>query len=87
MNILITGGCGYIGSCLSKMINDNYKNYQLFIIDDLSTGNKDIQTKIKSNFFIGKYSNLKILNKIFSKNKIDVVIHLAAKAIVKDSVK
>ena len=87
MNILITGGCGYIGSCLSKMINDNFKSYQLFIIDDLSTGNKEIQDKIKSNFFIGKYSDSKILNKIFSKNKIDLVIHLAAKAIVKDSVK
>lgn len=87
MNILITGGYGYIGSCLSKMINDNYKNYNLFIIDDLSTGNLKIKKKINSKFYKGKYNNLSILNKIFKKNKIDLVIHLAAKAIVSDSVK
>lgn len=87
MNILITGGCGYIGSCLSKIINDYYKEYKIFIIDDLSTGNTEIQDQIKAKFYIGKYNNLKILNKLFKKNKIDIVIHLAAKAIVKDSVK
>ena len=37
-NILITGGAGYIGSHLSNLLFK--KKYNIFIIDDLSTGNK-----------------------------------------------
>ena len=35
-NILITGGCGFIGSNFVKKILN--KNYNIYIIDNLSTG-------------------------------------------------
>ena len=38
-NILITGGCGFIGSNFVKKILN--KNYNIFIIDNLSTGYKE----------------------------------------------
>ena len=38
-NILITGGAGYIGSHLSNYLNK--KKNKIFVIDDLSKGNKN----------------------------------------------
>ena len=38
-NILITGGCGFIGSNFAKKILK--ENYNIFIIDNLSTGYKE----------------------------------------------
>ena len=35
--ILITGGCGFIGSNLSEYLHK--KNYKIIVIDDLSIGN------------------------------------------------
>ncbi len=75
--ILITGGCGFIGSNLSEYLHK--KNYKVIVIDDLSIGN------IKNLFSLKKIQFIKkdILNidkvKILPK-KIDAVIHLAAKA-------
>ena len=38
MNILITGGCGYIGSQLTNYLIE--KNHKIIVIDDLSNGKK-----------------------------------------------
>ena len=44
-NILITGGAGYIGSHIANYLQK--KGYNIFIIDDLSTGKKSQITKIQ----------------------------------------
>ena len=38
MNILITGGAGYIGSVTANYLID--EGHKIFLIDTLSTGNK-----------------------------------------------
>ena len=38
MKILLTGGAGYIGSVTANLFLD--KGHEVFIIDNLSTGNK-----------------------------------------------
>ena len=43
MNILVTGGAGYIGSHVSYLLIE--KGYDVTIIDNLSTGNKKIVPK------------------------------------------
>ena len=48
MNILVTGGAGYIGSKVSLDLIK--KGHKVFIIDNLSTGQKKIIPK-KSKFF------------------------------------
>ena len=68
MNILLTGGAGYIGShaCLS-LLNSGFN---ITVIDDLSTGYKKLIPKgvdfVKTNI-----NDTKTLNTIFNKKKYD----------------
>ena len=69
MNILITGGAGYIGSQISYKLSDNKIKHS--ILDNFSTGNKKLLNP-EANFFnlnLGDKKNLKriILEK---KNKL-----------------
>ena len=38
MNILITGGAGFIGSHLSENLNDDKRVKKIYIIDNISSG-------------------------------------------------
>lgn len=81
MIILLTGGLGYIGSHTAVSLIKN--NYEVVIIDNLSNSNRNVITNIeeitekKVKFYEGNILNQNILNKIFSENSIDLVIHLA----------
>tara|TARA_Y100000816_G_C26081418_1_gene569991 strand:+ start:268 stop:1236 length:969 start_codon:yes stop_codon:yes gene_type:complete len=81
--ILVTGGAGYIGSHVCKLLKKN--NYEFVILDNLSTGKKKY-TKYGS-LEVGDLRNKKFLEKIFSKYKFKSVIHLAAKCLVSESQK
>ena len=84
MNILITGGAGYIGSKVAlDLIN---KGKKVIIIDNLSTGNKSLVPQ-KAVFFNADISNKKIISFIFDKYKIDSVYHFAAYISVPESLK
>lgn len=72
--ILVTGGAGYIGSHVIKLLLE--KNYQPVILDNLSSGHK--QAILGGKLYQGDIDDRTILQKIFSENKIDAVIHIAA---------
>ena len=79
MNLLITGGCGHIGSYLAENINKIKKIKKTYIVDNLKT------TQISSLFNTHKKNNLKIYIKDLTKKetlnqfkKIDYIIHLAS---------
>ena len=55
-NILITGGAGFIGSNLAKLLLA--KDHRVYIIDDLSTGSK-INIPERAVFYEGKTENKK----------------------------
>lgn len=78
--ILVTGGAGYIGSNLIEEL----KKYQIIIVDNLSTGKKELLNKKKIFYKIDIGSKKKI-EKIFTNNKIEAVFHLAASLNVKES--
>ena len=81
MNVLLTGGCGYIGSHI--LIDLIINRHKVIVIDNLCNSDKDnlkaiedmTNTKIK--FYEIDLRNKEKLDHIFSENKIDVVIHLA----------
>ncbi len=81
MKVLITGGAGYIGSiAVTKLINEGF---EVNILDDLSTGHKE-NIHPKANFIEGSILNSFAIDKAL--DGCDVIIHLAAKSIVSESV-
>tara|TARA_X000000368_G_scaffold418909_1_gene420660 strand:- start:1102 stop:2115 length:1014 start_codon:yes stop_codon:yes gene_type:complete len=88
--ILITGGCGFIGTNASLFFLK--KKFKVFVIDDLSRkGSKTNLTFLKNfkNFFFFKKSinNEKFLKSIIIKHKFDLIIHLAGQVAVTTSIK
>lgn len=82
MNVLVTGGAGYIGS---KVVLDlEKKNYKVVVLDDLSTGYKSLISK-KSKFYKANIQNENALEKIFKKHKFNAVFHFAASLSVPES--
>ena len=83
MNILITGGAGYIGSHCNIFLNQ--KGIRTIVVDDLSFGHRPAVTKGK--FIEGDFGNKSLLASIFESEQIDAVIHFAALADVADSLR
>jgi UDP-glucose 4-epimerase len=87
--VLITGGAGYIGSHLVKNLLKS--GYPVVVLDNLSGGFMEPLEILKKNFpleFIrGDLSDKEVLKKVFTENKIDAVMHLAAKIDAAESVK
>ena len=85
MNILVTGGAGYIGSHIIELLVKNKTN-KVIVLDNLSTGYKILINK-KSKFFRGDVNNKKLINKLINKFNIDTIIHLAASLNVSEAEK
>ena len=83
MKILITGGAGYIGSHVNKLLNKN--GYSTIVFDNLSTGN--IVSAKWGQFVKGDLSDPVAVDKLFKENKISAVMHFAASAYVGESIK
>ncbi len=83
MNILVTGGAGYIGSVVCEFLL--LEGHNLVVIDDLRDGKAGAVAPVAV-FFESDFGNQATLDQIFSEHDIDVVIHLAALANVPDSV-
>lgn len=82
-NILISGGAGYIGSCLAHLLIE--KKYKVTIIDNLATGYKYLIPK-KAKFYKCDIANKKKIINILKKEKFDFLVHLAAFIKVEESV-
>ncbi len=82
MAILITGGAGYIGSHMASELID--KDIETVVIDNLSTGNRE--AVLTDKFYEGDIRDKNMLDRIFTENKIDAVIHFAASSIVPESI-
>ena len=76
MNLLITGGAGYIGSHIAEQLVKKKIN-NTYILDNLSTGHKRLINQ-QSNFVKGDIKNFNFLKKIIKKYNIQTIIHLAA---------
>ena len=74
--ILITGGAGFIGSAVFRHLKQ--LNHELFVIDNLSFGNKDFIDIDDSHFYLVDILDKDSVLKVFTETKPDIVIHLAA---------
>jgi dTDP-glucose 4,6-dehydratase len=90
-NILVTGGAGFIGSHLVRLLVKKYPNYNIFNMDILTyAGNLknlvDIENKENYKFIKCDICDIKKVRTVFKKYKIDGVIHLAAESHVDRSI-
>ena len=91
-NILVTGGAGFIGSHLVRLLVNKYSQYHIVNMDVLTyAGNlenlKDIQDKENYTFVKCDICSVQKVNQVFKKYQIDSVIHLAAESHVDRSIK
>lgn len=88
MTILVIGGAGYIGSNVVDFLSQNALNdkNKVIVLDNLSTGFK-LAIANNAHFYEGDILDHNLLVKIFKTHKVDIVIHLAAKLLVDESVK
>jgi len=91
-NILVTGGAGFIGSHLVRLLVNKYPDYHIINMDVLTyAGNlenlKDIENKENYTFIKCDICDVEKVNQVFKKHQIDSVIHLAAESHVDRSIK
>nr|MBO4517381.1 SDR family NAD(P)-dependent oxidoreductase [Clostridia bacterium] len=81
MNVLVTGGAGYIGSHTDVELIS--AGHSVIVIDNLLNSKKEALNRVekitgkKIKFYEGDIRDRKILDKIFTENKIDAVINFA----------
>ena len=81
MNVLVTGGDGYIGhTCIRCLFDQGHKAYSL---DNMSGENSTIHYGYNS--YTADISDYTFLKHIIQSNKIDAIIHCAAFASVSDA--
>ena len=90
MNILVTGGAGYIGShtCV-ELLN---AGYGVVVVDNLCNSNPKSLERVeeltgrKITFYRGDVRDKALMDKIFAENEIAAVIHFAGLKAVGESV-
>lgn len=82
MSILVCGGAGYIGSHTVYKLIEQGKD--VVIIDNLQSGHIGA-VHPKAKFYKGDIRDASILDKIFTENKIESIVHFAANSLVGES--
>lgn len=89
MNVLVTGGAGYIGS--HTMVELLQAGHQVVCVDNFMNSKYEAVSRVekitgkKVKFYQGDIRDKEILNKIFTENKIDSVINFAGLKAVGES--
>ncbi len=91
MNVLLTGGCGFIGSNLVRLLLAERPDWRIVNLDKLTyAGNAENLADLAGNprfrFVRGDICNGELLAELFRAEKIDAVMHLAAESHVDRSI-
>lgn len=81
--ILVTGGAGYIGSVIVDQLLD--RGFKVIVLDDLSTGHRQAVAR-GAGFVQGGVGNRELVSALLERERIEAIVHLAAFALVAESV-
>src|SRR3989344_5336794 len=82
MNVLVTGGAGFIGSHVTKLLLEN--DHQVAVVDNLSRGKKE-SVDPRAKLIVADINNSKKVKEALK--GVDAVIHMAGLIVVPESVK
>jgi len=80
---LVTGGAGYIGSVVVDQLLE--RGFKVVVLDDLSTGHRQAVAR-RAGFVQGGVGNRELVESLLEGERIEAIIHLAAFALVPESV-
>lgn len=83
MKVLVTGGAGYIGSHVVKLLGS--RGFNVVTVDNLSTGHEE--SILSGEFVRGDIGDPGCLERIFKENRIASVLHFAGSIVVPESVR
>lgn len=83
MKILVTGGAGYIGSFMTKVLLD--KGFQVVVVDNLKRGLREVVDD-RADFIEGDVLDKEFLEIFFKKNQIRTILHFAGLISMEESV-
>ena len=81
--VLVTGGCGYIGSHVTRQLSES--GYEVIVFDNLSTGFVEALIHGES-LKTGDLSDVSAIDALMSNYRFDAVLHFAASIVVPESV-
>lgn len=82
MNVLVTGGAGYIGSVTVATLLE--RGHTVVVLDDLSTGHRDAVPEGVP-FVHGSVADTDMVGYALAKHGVEAVVHFAAKSLVGES--
>lgn len=82
MNILVTGGAGYIGSVTAERLLE--RGHRVAVLDNLATGHRDAVPP-GAPFVLGDTSDPDVVASALAEHQVDAVLHFAAYSLVGES--
>lgn len=82
MNVLVTGGAGYIGSHVVRQLDE--AGHRIVVFDNLSTGYRWAVTA--GELIVGDLADEAAIDDVFAHHHFDAVLHFAANIVVPESV-
>lgn len=83
MKLLLTGGAGYVGSVVSRVLRE--AGHEAVVVDNLSSGHREAVDGAE--LIEGDFGDRELMMAVLARHRIDAVIHFAACCLVGESMR
>lgn len=82
--VLVVGGAGYVGSAACAWLMS--RGHEVWVLDDLSTGHRELVLPSRDRFTLARAGDKEAVTELLRRERMECVMHFAAKSIVSESV-